>query len=57
MCGDPYGEPHPENEAGGTYAKGIIVRQYVPGKFQLVESSYFGSIVPVPRLASLNKYV
>lgn len=30
ICGDPYDAPR-ENEAGGKYAKGIIVAQYAIG--------------------------
>ncbi|XP_033733300.1 mucin-2-like [Pecten maximus] len=32
VCGDPYDQPHPrENEAGGKYAKGVIVKYYTKG--------------------------
>lgn len=32
VCGDPWGKPDPEFEAGGKYAKGIITRTYTEGQ-------------------------
>ncbi|KAI0231353.1 hypothetical protein LSAT2_018283, partial [Lamellibrachia satsuma] len=32
ICGDPWGKPNPENEAGGKYANGIITRTYTEGQ-------------------------
>ena len=32
VCGDKWGVDNPENEAGGTYAKGIIARTYRRGQ-------------------------
>nr|XP_039266276.1 uncharacterized protein LOC120341781 [Styela clava] len=33
VCGDPWDADVKENEAGGKYAKGIIVEQYTPGSW------------------------
>ncbi|KAK2138631.1 hypothetical protein NP493_7375g00004 [Ridgeia piscesae] len=32
VCGDPWGKPNPESEAGGKYANGIITRTYTEGQ-------------------------
>ncbi|KAI0231830.1 hypothetical protein LSAT2_017807 [Lamellibrachia satsuma] len=32
ICGDPWGKPNPEYEAGGKYANGIITRTYTEGQ-------------------------
>ena len=32
VCGDPWGKPDPQFEAGGKYANGIITRTYTEGQ-------------------------
>ena len=41
VCGDPYQGPH-ENEAGGRYATGTIVRAYTSGQIVQVHVQLTG---------------